>query len=74
MGKNNSRSKKGKQGGGAGRRDFIRANGNNSRKRDEFVFRSTADIIASEQEAEEGAEGRRGRTRRTATMGRRRLS
>ena len=60
MGKNNSRSKKGKQGGGAGRRDFIRANGNNSRKRDEFVFRSTADIIASEQEAEEGAEGAEG--------------
>ena len=56
MGKNNSRSKKDKnsgKGGGAARRDFIRGNGNVSRKRDEFVFRSTADIIASEAALDE---------------------
>ncbi len=55
MGKNNSRSKKEKRGGGAARRDFIRSSGNASRKRDEFVFRSTADIIASETALDEEA-------------------
>ena len=55
MGKNNSRSKKEKRGGGAARRDFIRSSGNVSRKREEFVFRSSADIIASELALEEGA-------------------
>ena len=38
-------------GGGSMRRDMIRKGGNKSRKRDEYVFRTAEDIIASEKES-----------------------
>lgn len=37
-------------GGGSMRRDMIRKGGNKSRKRDEYVFRTAEDIIASEKQ------------------------